>query len=261
MLSEHADEIINDINRVRKKEKNIEFLLQKYYEKEEKDFIQKYIETKIVSLSLKDARMINMAFFSLAIISLILSLASILFFDSIKTRETVFSIILVLYFILLILIVCKFIKEYIFGKDNIYEKIILEIEDSNMPTNMETKPDVNSKLDAIISNVNEMNSKIDALEKKVNIKIENDLTIDDKENKFWTVMIALFVLIFTIYPMINDFTENSEKTKNILILTLIYTFILMVGAKLFYTNFLKMSVLYHRIRRYLSNVLHKRNHN
>jgi hypothetical protein len=50
MLSEHAKAIIEDVNNVRKKRINIEYLLQKYYKKPEKDFIQKYAETRIANI-------------------------------------------------------------------------------------------------------------------------------------------------------------------------------------------------------------------
>lgn len=128
-----------------------------------------------------------------------------------------------------------------------------------MQNNIQTKPVDNSKLDAIISEVDYINKKIVCLEKNVSNKIEHDSKADDKENKFWTGMIAIFVLIFTIYPMIKDFTKNPVETKNILYLTMIFTFFLMVGAKLFYNNISKVSLLYHRIRSYLSNILHKHN--
>jgi hypothetical protein len=209
MISEHADQIINDINRVRKKEKNIDFLLQKYYRKEEKDFIQKYAETEIAYLSKKlgwDAYWISIVALTIGLVGL----GAALFPDLFKPYSilyyiiiTLFEIALFIYIVGNLLINWNMFKEFSSGKD-VFKKIIIEIQAVNIQNNVQMKPYVIPKLDSIISNTNEINSKMDALEKNVSIKIENDFTIDEKgeiatgTNKDYTkAILELYKLIIT----------------------------------------------------------------
>jgi hypothetical protein len=74
--------------------------------------------------------------------------------------------------ILLILLIFIAFAQLFFNKNPVLEKIIIEIEDINMQNNMQTKPDVISKLDTIISKVDAINPRIDALEKNVSTKLE-----------------------------------------------------------------------------------------
>ncbi|TRZ91572.1 MAG: hypothetical protein D4R88_01675 [Methanosarcinales archaeon] len=167
MLSEHANEIKKDIDKVRKKKIDIDHLLQKYHEEPERDFIQKYAETEIASLSKKLAWVAF--FFSLAIgiVGIMGTLGAVLFPGYFTEHPILFNIIIILYFILLVLILPMLIKGMFFGKD-IFKEIIIKIEDINM----ETKPTVISKLDVIIPTVEAINPRIDDLEKKVSNKIE-----------------------------------------------------------------------------------------
>lgn len=167
MVSEHTKEIIEDIDNVRKKRINIDCLLQKYHEKPERDFIQKYAETEIASLSKKLARIAFWLSLAIGIVALMGTLGASLFPEYFKEHLNLFNIIIILYFILLVFILYIFIKESFFGKD-IFKEIIIEIEDINM----QPKPTVVSKLDIIISKTEAINPRIDVLEKNVSTKIE-----------------------------------------------------------------------------------------
>lgn len=62
---------------------------------------------------------------------------------------------------------------------------------------------------------------------------------DNPEEKYWIWILAFVALIFAVYPMIKDFTENSEKTITVMLLTLFFSLVLMGAAQLYYTNFLR----------------------
>ncbi|MCZ7381870.1 MAG: hypothetical protein O8C64_09955 [Candidatus Methanoperedens sp.] len=132
MLSEHAKEIIKDVNDVGKKRINIDDLLQRYPEKPERDFIQKYAETEIASSGLKVGRVAFYISLAAAIASLIIAIAASIIPDFFKDNTNLFSLIILLYFVVFVCISIIFIKETFFGKD-IFKQIILEIEDIKMP--------------------------------------------------------------------------------------------------------------------------------
>jgi hypothetical protein len=167
MLSEHANEIIKDIDNFHKNRINIDFLLQKYDEKSERDFIQKYAETKIAVLG------VYALLFALisAIIAIILAIGlSSIYIEPFMADKDLYNVVLIILFILYVWVAYLFF--YRLYKGDPLEKIIIEIEDINMQNNMHSKPDVISKLDTIISKVDTINPRIDALEKNVSTKLE-----------------------------------------------------------------------------------------
>lgn len=86
MLSEHANKIIKDVNKVRKKRMDIDCLLQKYHEKPEQDFIQKYAETRIAAVGIFSYWLSVMAFS----ISIALTLAIFYFEDEMKASIDIY---------------------------------------------------------------------------------------------------------------------------------------------------------------------------
>jgi len=174
----NAEEIIKAVDNV--EQKNIGSLLQKY-EQPEKDFIQKYVETKIAIVGV-DAFLFTII---TGIMSIILFAFSI-YFDKYNT----ISVCGFLYWFLLLILVSLYL---LFGypfiikliKNDVYEKIIIEIEVSNMKSNMKTKQTVIS-YDEINSKIDEINKKIKALEKEMNDKIEtNGKDIMSLKKKRW----------------------------------------------------------------------------
>jgi hypothetical protein len=168
MLSEHANKIIQDVNEVRKKRIDLKCLLQKYHEKPELDFIQKYAETRIAAVGISSYWVFVMAFS----ISIALTIAIFYFEDEMKASINIYRFVFIIASISYIIALVKF-SGNVFKRD-IFEEIIIEIEDKNMQNNMQTKPVFISKLDAIISEVDDINQKINALEMNITTKIEDN---------------------------------------------------------------------------------------
>jgi purine-cytosine permease-like protein len=108
MLSEHAKEIIKDVDNVRKKRINIDCLLQKYHEKPEKNFIQKYAETQIAIVGV-------IAYWAAAIVvipSFILTIAIFFYPDIIKESKPLYDGLLVILFIVYIVAFYNLYKTY-----------------------------------------------------------------------------------------------------------------------------------------------------
>lgn len=74
MLSESAKNITKDVDNVRKNT-DIESLLQKYHEKPQRDFIQKYAETKIASVGSRVTNLAYLLTLLTAIVSIMLSVS------------------------------------------------------------------------------------------------------------------------------------------------------------------------------------------
>ena len=142
MLSEHANKIIKDIDKVRKKRMNIDYLLQKYHEKPERDFIQKYAETKIANVGV----IAYWATVSLAFLSFMVTITFFFYENEIKGYKSVYDGIIIIFCLGYLFASYNL---YIAYKGNIFEKIIIEIKDINMQSNIETKPTIISKLDQL----------------------------------------------------------------------------------------------------------------
>ncbi len=219
MLSEHANKIIKDIDNVRKEKKDIDCLLQKYHEKSEIDFIQKYAETEIGYSSKKLAWLALLLSLVALIIGVVGTLGLSLFLDNFKPYLNLFAYIIIIYSIALFVILYIFIKDLFFSGKDIFKEIIIEIEAINMQNNMQTK--------------------LDALEKKVSNKIENDFRIDVQEEKYWITILAFAALVFAVYPMVKDLHENLGKSESIMLYTLFFSFVFMLVAQLYYTKYFK----------------------
>jgi len=205
MSSEHANEIIKDINEVRKNLINIDCLLNKYHEKSEKDFIQKYAETEIACSS-KNITTIAFLFSIASIIIAVIALGPSLFPESFKPYLLLFGIILLVYLIAFILIVIRIMQYLFFPRKDIFKDIIIEIQANNMQNNMQTKSIVISKLDLIIPIVEAINPRIDEFEKKVGNKIESI----DKE------LVSIKIKVDAINLRIDEFQKNvSNKLESI----------------------------------------------
>lgn len=140
MLSKRANEIIHDINNVRKRRKNIDFLLRKYHEKPEKEFIQKYAETQIAIFGV-----IAYLFTIVAtIITLMLTIAFSIFPKNFEAYRDIYGVVLIVLFIFFVIFLYLFYNK-LFKKD-IFEEIIIKIEDVNM-RNTVYFPTRNGRLD------------------------------------------------------------------------------------------------------------------
>ncbi len=168
MLSEHANKIIKDVNEVRKNRMDIERLLKNYHKKPCLDFIQKYAETQIAIVGVFSYWVSVMALS----ISIALTLAIFYFEEQMKASIKIYSLVFIIFVVAYIIALVKFFVLSV--KRDIFERIILEIEDKNMQNNMPMKPVVISKLDAIISEVDDINQKINALEMTITNKIEDN---------------------------------------------------------------------------------------
>jgi len=168
MLSEHANKIIKDIDNVRTKRINIDYLLQKYHKKPEHDFIKKYAETRIAAVGILSYWLSVMAI----TISIAFTIAFFFFKEQMEASRFTYSLVFIISFIAYIFALVSFSRK-VFKRD-IFEEIIIEIEDKNMQNNMQMKPVVISKLDAIISEVDDINQKINALELNLTNKIEDN---------------------------------------------------------------------------------------
>ena len=129
MLSKTSKEIVKDVDRA-SNSADIELLLKKYQEKTQKDFIQKYAETKIAVISSKVTILAYlfalMALIAATILSISLSYYDE-FYNNIRNLNEFMLVVLIIFFIMsLILFVSK-----LFEKD-VLEDIILAIQEDKM---------------------------------------------------------------------------------------------------------------------------------
>ena len=65
--------------------------------------------------------------------------------------------------------------------------------------------------------------------------------VEDKEEKYWIWILAFTAFVFAVYPMIKDYSENSDKTILNMLSTLLFSFVFMVVAQFIYNKFIKHS--------------------
>ncbi|VVB86726.1 Uncharacterised protein [uncultured archaeon] len=172
MPSAHANKIIKDIDNVLEKKIDIDLdsLLQKYHEKPERDFIQKYAETKIAFVGVKAYWFAILT----TIFTVILTIGLYFFPENWKDYKNLYGFIYAILVLILIVLYFYVLYKFIISSigNNKFEQIIIRIEDINMQNNIKIEADVISKLNEIISKVEVINPRIDDLEKNVSIKIE-----------------------------------------------------------------------------------------
>jgi hypothetical protein len=140
MVSKYADEINKAIDNVLK-DGNVEQLLRDYLSDTDRNYIQKYAETKITIISANltlIASLASIVFFCAAVImSIMLTKGSgnDFFFDSRYTASLITLMIIVFYF----LISEKSPKQ---KKIKIFEKIIIAIEDEKLTSQISSEVDI-----------------------------------------------------------------------------------------------------------------------
>lgn len=63
--------------------------------------------------------------------------------------------------------------------------------------------------------------------------------IDKEENEWTLFVLAWAALIFAAYPMVKDLVDTQGKTIIVMLLTLFFSFVLMIGAQCAYQKYFK----------------------
>ena len=162
MLSKKADEIVKAVKETRTDDK-IEDLLEKYHEKPEKEFIQKYAETEIAVRSLKVTSSAYLVALILFVIAIIMSILINKYPDS---NGKYFVITISGYFIILIYLF-YYLRKIVYEKEP-HQKIIIAIEDANkLKAHEQIESPILLSINEISNEVKSINSRIDILEKTV----------------------------------------------------------------------------------------------
>ena len=223
MLSPRAKNIIKDVNNV---QKNIDInsLLQKYPEKFEKDFIQKYIETKISFFGNKITRL-SFLFALLAIISAtILNVSLLLYSEYVQQYKLFYDIALIIFLILFAFVMFFYVKEL--AEKNVLEEIIIAIEDDDKLTIKEQgKSIVASEQGDISSNSNvdipsnNYKSGISITDEKVNqsdVQLKYHQILEEHRwitNLIWNKIHALIIvngILFSAFNLLVIANPNSN---------------------------------------------------
>ena len=133
MLSKNGTDIINDV-KATLKNKDVDSLLQKYSNDETKrDFIQKYIETKIGTFNDAKATISLLSGFLAVLVALILNIYSILYPEELAKYKSEYSVLLIILFIaFFITFGCYILVLKQSDKENVREDIIIAIEDAKL---------------------------------------------------------------------------------------------------------------------------------
>lgn len=128
MLSDRAKNIIKDVGNLHKNT-DIKFFLQKY-DKLERDFIQKYVETKIAFFSIKIAHLAYLFSLLAVILSIVLSISLFFYPEYCQKYKFLYTFLLIVLCILFFIVFYLLIKE-LTKKNNVFEDIIISIEDDD----------------------------------------------------------------------------------------------------------------------------------
>ena len=223
MLSHRAKNIIKDVGNV---QKNIDInpLLQKYPEKFEKDFIQKYIETKISFFGNKITRL-SFLFALLAIISAtILNVSLLLYSEFVQPYTLLYDIALIIFLLLFAFVMFFYVKEL--AEKNVLEEIIIAIEDDDKLTIKEQgKYIVASEQGDISSNSNvdipsnNFKSGISGTDEKINqsgVQLKYHQILEEHRwitNLIWNKIHALIIvngILFSAFNLLVIANPNSN---------------------------------------------------
>jgi hypothetical protein len=153
MVSKISQTIMEDVDGV-SNSADIESLLQKYQKKPQKDFIQKYAETKIAVNSSKVTILAYLFALMAVIAATILSISLTLnaeYYKEIRIFSTFMVIALIIVFILTLIL---FILQL--SKKDILEDIIIAVQDDKLA--------IQESVDSIvIPKLNEINGKVEAI--------------------------------------------------------------------------------------------------
>lgn len=170
MLSERANKIIEDVDNVRK-DTEIEPILEKYPEKLDRGFIQKYAEIKISVFSTQITYASYFIALVIVIVTFIQNISETLFPGIYQKYDLLNYITLIALFILLPITFYLFIKE--FSKINVLKNIIVEIDDADRYATQERYESIIiSKLNEISQKLTVINQKTDFFEKTISDKLE-----------------------------------------------------------------------------------------
>lgn len=154
MVSKISQNIMKDVDGV-SNSAGIESLLQKYQKKPQKDFIQKYAETKIAVNSSKVTILAYLFALMAVIAATILSISLSFYTEYYKNIENLNEFMLIILCIFFTLSLILFIYKLLDKKD-ILEDIIIAIQDDKLA--------IEESVDSIvIPKLNEINCKVEAI--------------------------------------------------------------------------------------------------
>lgn len=152
MLSCRAENIIKDVDNVQKDIIDIKYLLQNYPDKFERDFIQKYIETK---KSFFGNKITDLSFILalLAIVSTtILNYSLFLYSEYVQQYKFLYEYGLIIFIFFFVCLMIFYVKKHF--EKNVFEDIIIAIEDDKLSIKEQGKSIVASEQGDISSNSN-----------------------------------------------------------------------------------------------------------
>ena len=221
MLSSRANNVTEDVDNVQKN-RDIESLLQKYPDKLERDFIQKYIETKIAFFSNKITR-VSFIFSLLAIaVALILNITLFLYPEYPQQYKPFYKLGLIILLIFPPIVMYLLFKEI--GKKNVLEDIIVAIEDDDKLSIKEQEESIVApEQDDISSNVdipsNNFKSGISSTDEKINqsdVQLKYHQILEEHRwitNLIWNKIHALIVvngILFSAFNLLVIADSNSN---------------------------------------------------
>ena len=226
MLSHRAKNIIEDVDNVQN-DIDIKYLLQKYPEKFEKDFIQKYIETKISFFSNKITRL-SFIFALLTIISAtILNVSLLLYSEYVQQYKLLYNIGLIISLAFFAFVMFFYVKE--FAEKNVLEEIIIAIEDDDKLSIKEQgisivapeQDDISSNSNVDIPSTN-FKSGISSTDKKIKqsgIQLKYHQILEEHRwitNLIWNKIHALIVVNGILFSAFNLLVIADQKSNFII---------------------------------------------